>query len=94
MTNKVTRREVYDAIDTERSYQLHVVEEDSERYDDSLPDHSVGDYLVMLDTYLLQAKVAWTKNAGDAKALHDIRKIAGIAVHCMEDHGAPKRVFN
>jgi hypothetical protein len=39
-----TRNEVYAAIDTERTYQESVVETDPNRHDDSLPEHSVGDY--------------------------------------------------
>ncbi len=39
-----TRNEVYAAIDTERTYQESVVETDHNRHDDSLPEHSVGDY--------------------------------------------------
>jgi hypothetical protein len=30
-------------------------------------------------------------NPGNEPALHQIRKIAGIAVNCMEKHGAPYR---
>jgi hypothetical protein len=81
-----TRPQVYDAIDTERAYQ------------DALPPtrtdgvpRSVGDYVTMMQHYQAKLVAAWTENAGDEQALHVMRKIAGIAVHCMEDHGAPHR---
>ena len=38
-----------------------------------------------------KANEAWSMNAGDEDALDVVRKIGGIAVHCMEDHGAPER---
>lgn len=87
--NKTPRAEVYAAIDTERDYQ------------DKLPlcrgdgsPKSVGEYLTLLRAYSAKADSAWTDNPGDEKALHVIRKIAGIAVYCMEIHGAPPRVAN
>jgi len=87
-----TRQEVYEAIDTERDYQDRIIANDPTRHDAVVDaDHSVGAYLTMLDTYLRRAQDAWTDHAGHAKALEVVRKIAGIAVHCLEDHGAPKR---
>lgn len=86
-----TREEVYKAIDGEREYQDSFIEKDPSRFDDSLPDHSTGDYIVMLTTYIREAQENWTRSGGDEKALHSIRKIAGIAVHCMEDHGVEYR---
>ena len=81
-----TRSEVYAAIDGEREYQERL---GPDRTDGNAK--SVGDYIVMLDYYVLQAKAAWTNNPGDSFALDVIRKIGGIAVHCMEDHGVVKR---
>ena len=84
-----TRQEVYEAVDTEREYQ------------DRLPqgrtdgrEHTVGEFLTMLQYYMTEAQKAWTTNAGDAAALHVVRKIAGISVNCMEKWGAPKRDLN
>lgn len=88
-----SRQEVYAAIDTERAYQESFIETDPARLDDSLPPHSVGDYIVMLTTYVREAQEAWTRNGGVSASLHSIRKIAGIAVYCLEDHGAPERVL-
>lgn len=81
-----TRADAYRAIDSERDYQdsLGADRTDGRR-------HSVEGFLVMLERYVRKAFDAWTDNPGDEKALHEIRKIAGIAVHCMEKHGAPLR---
>ncbi len=82
----MNRSIVYDLIDGERDYQ------------DSLPStrtdgasRSVGDYITMLQHYQTLLIAAWTNNPGDLQALDVMRKVAGIAVHCMEDHGAPAR---
>ncbi len=53
--------------------------------------HPTGDYLTMLTTYLRKAQDAWTLNAGDEKALHEVRKIAAIAIRCMSDNGVTSR---
>lgn len=52
---------------------------------------TVGEYLTMLDTYLRRAQDAWTTTAGTEAARHEIRKIAAIAVRCLDDHGTPRR---
>jgi len=83
---KSTRNEVYLVIDGERDYQ------------DKLPPtrtdgqpHTVGNYITMLGYYHSKLQEAWALNSGDQQALDVMRKIAGIAVHCMEDHGAIHR---
>jgi len=83
---KATRQEVYAALDTERLYQDQLPATRS----DGAP-RTVADYITMLSHYQAEAIRAWTTNPGDAEALEVIRKIGGIAVHCMEDHGAPPR---
>lgn len=77
------RAKAHDALDSERDYQ--------DSLDDTRTDHkdrSVGDYITMLGFYYQELLAAWTKNAGDNEALHVMRKIGGIAMHCMEDHGS------
>ncbi len=83
---KATRSEAYAAIDEERLYQ------------DGLPPsrtdgqpRTVGDYCTMMAHYQQELVRAWTQNPGDRQALDVMRKLAGIAVHCMEDHGVVRR---
>ncbi len=84
------RQEVYEAIDSEREYQ------------DSLwPDHggaltgnplTIGEFVLLLQEYVSQARGEWTiEPKPEINTLNVMRKIAGIAVNCMEQHGAPKR---
>lgn len=82
-----TRKEVYAVIDGERSYQDAL---GPDRTDGT--ETTVGEYITMLQHYQIKLVEAWTLNPGDASALDVMRKIAGIAVHCMEDHGAISRV--
>lgn len=77
---------VYRVIDSERHYQNNLGVDRSDGV-----DRTVGDYLTMLDCYLRKAKDQWTNNPGNLEALHEIRKVAAIAVRCMEEHGAPSR---
>jgi hypothetical protein len=88
------RPEVYKLIDGERDYQdSFIANPNNNRSEGGEPyaKRTVGEFLVMLDSYLRRAKDGWTNNAGNEQALDNIRKIAGIAVHCMEKHGAPER---
>lgn len=79
---------VYKAIDGERDYQDSL---GPDRREDSESQHSVGDYLTMLSTYLRKAQDEWTNKPGVTPSLHQVRKLAAICVKCMEQHGAPKR---
>jgi peptidoglycan L-alanyl-D-glutamate endopeptidase CwlK len=82
------RKDVYNLIDGERRYQDSL---GPNRMEPTPEPHSVGDYTTMMAHYQAQLIRDWTLNPGDTKALDVMRKMAGIAVHCMEDHGAPAR---
>lgn len=84
------RQKVYELIDGEREYQDQLGNLEN-RTDGK--DHTVGEYITMMGHYYNEMVTAWTMNAGDRPALEIMRKIAGIAVHCMEDHGAPARFY-
>ena len=81
-----TRQEVYEAINTERDYQDNLWMQ--------TPEHrtSVGEAILLLEEYTNRARIEWTREpAPEGRTLHVIRKIAGIAVRCMEQHRAFKR---
>ena len=80
------RGDVYRLISEERTYQDNL---DSSRTDGHL--HSVGEELLLLEGYLRKATALWVDRPGDTLALDGIRKVAAIAVRCMENHGAPAR---
>lgn len=81
-----TRKEVYVAIDGERAFQNQVTPDRPEA-----KVKSVGDCLTAMRYHLGLADAAWTGQGSDDRALDYIRKIAGLAVHCMEDHGVIPR---
>ena len=85
--SKTARSVVYAAINTERAYQDELP---PSRTDGS--DKTVGDYITMMGAYYDRALQAWASHPGPEQALEVMRKLAAIAVHCMEDHGAPERV--
>ncbi len=88
------RKDVYYLIDGERHYQDKL---GPDRMEGKELHHSVGDYTTMMAHYQAELIRTWTLNLGtsprssDIQALDVMRKMAGIAVHCMEDHGAPAR---
>lgn len=77
-----------EAIKSERVYQNAL---GTDRVETQEMPLSVGEELVILDTYLRRAQDAYTSNPGCEPALNQVRKIAAIAVRCMENHGAPLR---
>lgn len=84
---KANRVQVYAAIDGERKYQ-DALQGNARR--ENIDDYSdLGSLIVFLDVYVGKAKAALAspapENAG--KALHEIRKVAAIAVRAMEYHG-------
>ncbi len=83
-----TREEVYKAIDGERDYQDSLWSTD-EGFANPLV---IGEFLILLDVYLRKAQEEWTvEPKPEVNSINTVRKIAGIAVHCMEQHGAPPR---
>lgn len=82
------RADVYAAIDSERAYQNAL---GPERRDARENRFTVGEWLVMMKTYVDKALVAWTDNPGTDAAVNAIRKVAAIGVGAMEEHGAPRR---
>jgi hypothetical protein len=86
---RITRQEVYLAIDTEREYQ-DVLSPDRRE----AREMTIGEELVLLKEYLDRTFREWTDAPGIAPlaSLNGVRKIAAIAVRAMENHGAPPRV--
>jgi hypothetical protein len=82
----MVRALVYDAIDGEREYQ-------DGKWGGPGHDagHGVGSFIVFMDEYLRRAKEKLTTVVGDEAALHELRKVAALAVACFEQHGCPSR---
>ena len=88
----VTRETVYQAIDSERTYQgLRWGKQESKLGALVEPQHSVCDFLVYMQDYLREAMTECARTPGVGAALEIVRKVTALGVACMEEHGAPVR---
>lgn len=81
---KMNRSIVFALIENERKYQDGI----------GCPPVSLEGELLLLGDYIDRARRAYAENFGDeteTAARDAVRKIAAIAVRCMENHGAPAR---
>ena len=83
---KLTRSQVYDILNGERNYQNYVVH--TNNYAKVQP---VSGELLLMEQYLQEARQQWVNNKGDEACLNFMRKVAGVAVRCFENHGCPPR---
>lgn len=90
----MNRGKVFGIINDERDYQ------DAQRESGGVHPHhgrfqkqihTVGEELILMKVYLDKAIAKYANNFGDAPALHGIRKVAALAIRCMENHGALPR---
>src|SRR6185295_13046343 len=95
--NKImTRENVYKLIDGEREYQdSFIADPKNDRSEgvNAYKNRTVGEELILIDTYLRRAKDAWSDTPSDTAALAIIRKISGLCVRCMENHDTPARQY-
>lgn len=85
---KLKREEVYKRIDGERDYQ-------DERWSHDKPgvgSHDVATYILFMRGYVDKAIQEATFGARHEICLPNFRKIAALAVRCMEGHGAMPRI--
>ena len=82
------RMDVYKLIDSERDYQDMI--EDTLHFTKT---KTTGEWIVLINHYTTEMNKEWSKNKGDDEALEVMRKIAGIAVHCMEQHDTRPRLY-
>lgn len=86
----VSRQEVYSAIDSERAYQNRQWQEPEQ---EGVPNQmGIGEFVLLVEEYAMKARASFcVEKRPEIGALNIMRKIAGIAVNCMEQHGAPHR---
>ncbi len=82
--------EVIAALNEELAYQNSIA--GTSRADD-INDNGVAGQVITLNTYARKANDAWALNAGDEKALNELRKCAAIAIRALVRHGCPRRVL-
>ena len=86
------RNEVYTAIDGERDYQRERWGDFTDLHGRPVPplNRSIDEFILYLEEYVLKARSA-SVSGDEAKGLDAVRKVAALAVACMEVHGAPQR---
>lgn len=80
---QVSRAYVYAAIDSERNYQETLARND-------VTDQRPLEQLALIEHVISQLKADWYNKPGRVNMSY-FRKIAGIAVRCMEQHGVDFR---
>jgi hypothetical protein len=87
MPNKLTRQEALARLDQERDFQ-----DDNAKAKNFGDRHSPAEFLALLQAYQQDAFLAYRGSSGNDQLLAIIRKIGGLAVACIEEHGCPERV--
>ncbi len=75
-------RKILDALKRERNFQ------DTKWGTDG---HTVGEWILILQTELDEAKLGWIKSKGDASALEEILQVVCVGIACLEQHGIVER---
>lgn len=77
-----TRGHIFDAIGREREYQ------DAKW---RANPHTVGEWLLIVESELQEAKQAWCKTGGDFGALEELLQVIAVGVAALEQHGVFER---
>ena len=80
---QTTRPRVFEAIDSERTYQKLKWGTDEK--------NPVASYLTFMRYHMARAEELASTLHTHEEALHQIRKVTALGVACMEEHGAPLR---
>ena len=87
MLKQPTIQEIEIAIRRERSYQ------DEKWGTIAGHPHTVGEWLLIMEKELREAKGAWISQRGDIGALEEILHVIAVGCACLEQHGIVER-FN
>lgn len=82
---RLMRKQVYEAIDTERAYQDR--KWGGENHDEQ---HCVADWVIFMNKHIADAMMA-VYNLDNVTAMDSVRKIAALAVAAMENRGVRGR---
>lgn len=94
--NLLNRDQVFNLINTERSFQDGVYNPDELLTSGATRkqrDLDVTSHLVLLDLYLNKAKVDWNVKGDNRPALKQIAKIGAIAVRALERAGGSEALL-
>ena len=84
------RKEVYEAIDSERDFQIEKTEDASATH--MIEDFHMGDTLAAIQVNLDKARFAWYNGSvPHSDATMYLRKVAALCVQMGEKHGMSSR---
>lgn len=86
--HKLAFDSVIGLIADERGYQEEVRRTHT-RSDGAV--HAPGEFILMAEAYINEARTNWVTKAGYADAMDSLRKVAAICVQAMEIYGARRR---
>src|SRR5271166_5775868 len=91
MSLTLDREAVFDAIDSERQYQMRRwgVRQSDGSFTEK--DHSVCDWLVYMQNYLNAAMHRASREDGDDGTLEELRKVVTLGIACFEQKGIKSR---
>lgn len=86
------RNEVYKCLDVERNYQD--LRWSPRREANGTPDEQKppAEWINYIEYHISKAKER-IYHLSDEEALAEVRKVAALAVRCLELHGCPKRII-
>lgn len=73
---------IFDAIQRERQYQ-------DAKWGNK--PHTVGNFILIMEGELEEAKQSWRKGVGDKDALRELLQVIAVGVACLEQHGVVER---
>jgi len=76
------RGQIFLAVKREREYQ-------DRKWGDK--SHTVGNFLLIMEGEMEEAKQAWRKGDGDADALRELLQVIAVGIACLEQHGVVER---
>lgn len=76
------RKEVFNLITAERSLARAIV-----RDRDYSEHHTIGEHLVLMETYMRRTFDRYTHHTGENESLRELVKLVALGVRCLEQHG-------
>jgi hypothetical protein len=83
MSSSLSREQVFNLINGERAYQ----DAQAKKWNHA-GTPSIESAILMMEHYILECRRAWVSSSDPTLALDNIRKITGVAVRALENHGA------
>lgn len=86
-----SRKDVYDALDSERAYQDQRWGNVGSSQRPGHGERTLDEFALYIYGYATKLMANASEFANPETKLHIVRKVGALCVACMEQHGAPKR---